>query len=263
MKMDYKKLLIPTILNSYIHSIWTLEDDRASSVPKNFRTIADGKPGLIFQHSDMGQFYQNDKALPAVFLFGATTKHATIELNGKFKTIGIIFQPAALKTVFGLDASELTNNCIDADLLAKKNRLTDTLLSSSSTHHQIELLTNFIKKQIQQNNQSENNELLYTLSQISATKVPVSLTTLANRVHLSPRSLERRFKEFVGLSPQLFARISRFQQTIAQLQSNRYRNLTDIAFDHSFADQSHFIRTFKEFSGLTPKDYLQRTGEVA
>lgn len=261
--MDYKKLSIPPILNSYVHSIWTLEDDHKSSVPKTFRTIADGKPGLIFQHTDKGQFYQNEKALPSVFLFGAATKHATIELNGQFKTIGIFFQPAALKTVFGLDASELTDNCIDADLLAKKNRLTDTLLSSPSTSYQIELLTNFIAKQIQLNNQSANKELLYTLSQISATKEPVSLTGLANSVHLSTRSLERRFKEFVGLSPQLFVRISRFQQTITQLQSKHYRNLTDIAFDHSFADQSHFIRTFKEFSGLTPKDYLQRAGEVA
>jgi AraC-like DNA-binding protein len=261
--MNYKILPIPPVLKSYIHSIWILEDDNAISIPKTFRTIADGKPGLIFQHSDRGQFYQNEKALPSFFLFGAATKHATIALNGQFKTIGVFFHPASLKTVFGLDASELTNNCIDADLVAKKCRFTETLLNSSSTHHQIELLTNFIRKQIQRNNQSDNKELLYILSQISATKEPVSLTTLANSIHLSPRSLQRRFKEFVGLSPQLFARISRFQQTIAQLQSNRYKNLTDIAFDNSFADQSHFIRTFKKFSGLTPKDYLQCAGEVA
>jgi AraC-like DNA-binding protein len=33
--------------------------------------------------------------------------------------------------------------------------------------------------------------------------------------------------------------------------------LSDIAFENGYADQSHYVRAFKEFTNITPKDYLK------
>jgi AraC-like DNA-binding protein len=41
------------------------------------------------------------------------------------------------------------------------------------------------------------------------------------------------------------------------LKTGQFDNLTDVAFENDFADQSHFIRSFKEFTQLTPKDYIK------
>jgi AraC-like DNA-binding protein len=41
------------------------------------------------------------------------------------------------------------------------------------------------------------------------------------------------------------------------LRGKGFNNLTDIAYDNGFADQSHFIRSFKEFTQITPNDYLR------
>jgi len=36
----------------------------------------------------------------------------------------------------------------------------------------------------------------------------------------------------------------------------QFQNLSDIAYDNDYADQSHYIRAFKEFTNITPKEYL-------
>jgi AraC-like DNA-binding protein len=41
------------------------------------------------------------------------------------------------------------------------------------------------------------------------------------------------------------------------VRAKEFNTLTDVAFDNGFADQSHFIRSFKEFADITPNDYLR------
>jgi AraC-like DNA-binding protein len=62
----------------------------------------------------------------------------------------------------------------------------------------------------------------------------------------------------VGMTPKLFSRIQRFQQTRTFIQQNRSPNWADVALDLGYFDQSHLIREFLEFSGLSPTDYLNR-----
>src|SRR5215510_6018027 len=75
-------------------------------------------------------------------------------------------------------------------------------------------------------------------------------------------NLRRRFiqvfKAEVGITPKLFSRIQRFQQTRTFIQHNPSINWADLAVDFGYFDQSHFIREFLEFSGLSPTDYINR-----
>jgi AraC-like DNA-binding protein len=80
---------------------------------------------------------------------------------------------------------------------------------------------------------------------------------------LSERTLERRFKQSIGISAKLFSRICRFQESLNQLRKNKYDKLSDIAYENGYADQSHFIRSFKEFTGVSPFDYRKQLKEVA
>ncbi|MEJ7662748.1 MAG: helix-turn-helix domain-containing protein [Hymenobacter sp.] len=75
---------------------------------------------------------------------------------------------------------------------------------------------------------------------------------------MSERSFQRRFKQAVGVSPKLFARICQFQDSLAQLRRAEYEKLSDIAYAHDYADQSHHIRAFREFAGSTPRQFRQQ-----
>ena len=38
--------------------------------------------------------------------------------------------------------------------------------------------------------------------------------------------------------------------------------MTTVAYDFGYADQSHFIREFKDFSGVTPKEFLKQNSDL-
>jgi AraC-like DNA-binding protein len=66
--------------------------------------------------------------------------------------------------------------------------------------------------------------------------------------------MENLFKKWVGLSPKFYSRIVRFNYIFDLVQKNKY-NWNDLAYEAAFYDQSHFIRSFKNFTGENPTDY--------
>jgi AraC-like DNA-binding protein len=85
------------------------------------------------------------------------------------------------------------------------------------------------------------------------------IETLAETVGLSRRQLERGFGNDVGFSPKLLSRLIRFEATWFELQNRKPPDLTRIAFELGFADQSHLTREFQRFSHTTPGSFLKRS----
>lgn len=88
-----------------------------------------------------------------------------------------------------------------------------------------------------------------------------SLDKIQSELNLSERSLERIFKADIGISPKLFFRINRFQTSLSYIRQQSFKSLAEVAYNHLYADQSHYIREFKEFAGTTPKQFLLHANE--
>lgn len=265
MIMKYEQIQPPEYLQKYIRYFWTLESKDTVNGTKNFRVIADGCPGLIHQQPDKGTFSQNKKPLSETFLFGQATKHAEICLEGSFSTLGVFFYPHALNSVFGFNAAELTDSCLDLNAPAGKQELflSEQLSGATSTAHKIDILSSYLFSQIRRNNFHQTPEMQHALSKIIHSKGSISLKQLQLELQLSERSFERKFKSYVGITPKLFSRICRFQTSLSQLKEKSYNKLSDIAFENDYTDQSHFIRSFKEFAGFSPNQYQKQSNEVA
>lgn len=80
---------------------------------------------------------------------------------------------------------------------------------------------------------------------------------IAEEVGWSHKHLITRFTNHVGLPPKTAARITRFDRARCQLLDEKPRlPLQEIATDRGYADQSHLNRDFREFTGVTPTQYL-------
>jgi len=186
--------------------------------------------------------------------------------QGRFETLGICLHPHALKSLFGFDAHELTDSCLDLNLVTsrRKDHLEELLLGTHSASHQIELLSDYLTTHAGSHRHGQIDSSIHAvLSEIIRSRGNLSLPDLQTRLGLSERTLERKFQQQVGISPKLFARISRFQASLQQLRTRGDAKLSDIAYDNGYTDQSYFIRSFKEFTGLSPREFKAQTDHIA
>jgi AraC-like DNA-binding protein len=73
----------------------------------------------------------------------------------------------------------------------------------------------------------------------------------------SPRWLERRFRDDVGVSPKRLARLMRFQGALAALVAEPRQPCAQVAAGHGYFDQAHFTAEFHAFSGHAPREFVQ------
>ncbi len=73
-----------------------------------------------------------------------------------------------------------------------------------------------------------------------------SVTDMASVVGLSPRQLQRNLKQNTGFSPHDLLKVLRIQQSFRQ----HYLDL--------YADQSHYIHSFRKVTGFTPAKYVHK-----
>jgi len=260
--MKYQQIPPPAHLKSYVRYFWTLDSTGADLSPKAFGPLADGYPGLIFQQSFGGSLLdQHNKELPEGFIYGQTITRTALYLEGHFRLIGVCFFPNVLRSIWGFQADEVTDTCLGLEVLSQKSYafLSEQLFDAPSIPSQIEKLSAYLTSQINVHQSPSDHAADYAVSHILTTRGNVSLRDLQQQLQLSERSLERRFKQTVGISPKLYARICRFQAALQQLKSQQYTLLSDVAYDNGYADQSHFIRTFKEFAGFSPYQFQRQS----
>lgn len=82
---------------------------------------------------------------------------------------------------------------------------------------------------------------------------PPTLETLAAEFSLRKETLIRTFKQDTGLTPGSFLNMARIEQARARLRAGDA--LADVGYQTGFADQSHFHKTFVNYTAATPRQY--------
>lgn len=88
----------------------------------------------------------------------------------------------------------------------------------------------------------------------------VNIHELARQICYSERQLSRLFSEALGYPPKLFARIVRFQHIVGSILKNPLEAQSAVSRfieDANYSDQAHFQREFKEFTTLTPREFMK------
>ena len=67
---------------------------------------------------------------------------------------------------------------------------------------------------------------------------------------MSPRSVQRRFQQVLGITAKSLTQIQRAQRAVEILRSGR--SVVDVAHEVGFADQAHLTRSLRRWLGTTP-----------
>jgi AraC-like DNA-binding protein len=175
---------------------------------------------------------------------------------GQFTSTQVVLKPHALQTLMGLNASILTNSLVDLSEFSAGS-LNMRLMEAHTDEQRVRLITDFLISKLRQT-KSRDCLVEESLRLIHHNSTSVTVKQLLDTFNLSERQFEKRFTQAVGLTPYFYIRVKRFNQAIHLMKTHPLAKLTDIAYALNYYDQSHFIRDIKAFSGITPKNLLQR-----
>ena len=84
----------------------------------------------------------------------------------------------------------------------------------------------------------------------------IRIVEVSDRLGVSPRHLNRQFRTIVGVPPKHFARALQLNKAIGMILSGDEEQLTAMAHEAGFYDQSHFINTMRNFMSASPQKFL-------
>ncbi len=255
-------MIVQTFLPSpsiaaYVSDIVALENSNAYGEAM-LPLIARGSPSITFQLTDPGPFSGGTK-MDNLVLYGQNIKPIELHTSGHVTIIAFFLYPAMLSALFGLNAKELTDTHIDLHLVqpSREMNLKEQLLNTSGLQQRIQLITGYIKKLAGLHQKSAHDTILHATELIRKNKGLISMLQVQKELYTTERTLQRLFEFHIGVSPKTFGRICQFHHTLQCLQQTNFSGMAGIAYENGYADQSHFIRSFKEFTNHTPQEYIK------
>jgi len=168
------------------------------------------------------------------------------------KSFVIVFKPNGIQKLFSLSNSEIQSYALyGKDVLkAETEIILDRMVKSSTPYEMKAELENFLIGFVDKN---PIDSFLQSMNRYIKQNIGVlSVGTLAEKFHITPRTLQRRFKDEFGICPKNYLQLVRINTAVAMLSSGNYESLTDLAYYSGYYDQSHFIRDVRKSCGTQP-----------
>lgn len=257
--MNYNTYLPNADLDSFVKCYWTLEGP-AYPNPEKQRIVPDGCMEMIFHCGDLYEQYFEDGShivQPRAFVFGQITKPLEIKQTGKTDIFAIRFHPHGFVPFISAAASTMENRAVPLqELFGSQGDLLETaILNASTTTKRIKILETFLMDCLV-NEEAIDRLIKSSIETLLTLNGQLSVAELSKELAVNRRQLERKFASSVGLSPKQLAKIFRLQATLKTLLvKGQAPSLTAIAYTGDYFDQAHFIKDFKEFTGVTPKKF--------
>lgn len=268
MNIVYEEIKPSAGLQPYVDSYWqqTFSDTNGQVSPEQ-RCVPFGMTELIVHLDDNHcEVCMNGvwSKLPKIFLAGIYRDAVLWRSPGNTRKFGIRLKPETFHMLFKAPASKLFSDYTSFDNLEVKDALplAEKLGTAKTLHEAAAIAEQYLMQRLRQYS-LENNYLIEAVRIIRQNRGDISIEELSRSVSVSPRQLQRTFKDQFGTSPKTYLRIIRF--------SNAYKDMftlqetegwAGLSYYLGYSDQAHFIREFKEFSGTMPKVMLLNEGQI-
>jgi AraC-like DNA-binding protein len=211
---------------------------------------------MIFHEGDPYKQYLADGNTiiqPRCFVFGQITAPLDIEPTGRTSIFSVRFNPDGFTPFTSLAPAMMENRAVPlVELFDEEGpALEQGILEAGSTQSRIRLVEQFLLKKLS-TPEAVDRIVKAAVELMMQLKGNISVDALSDQLNTHRRQLERKFSSIIGLSPKQLSKMIRMQSTLKMLANDRVTSLTSLAYEGEYYDQAHFIKDFKEFTGVTP-----------
>lgn len=193
--------------------------------------------------------------LPLSMLSGLRKSPRLIRYAAGSGNVLVLFREAGAAAFFPLPMHELfqTNiplaDCIHPQLT---DRIGNQLATAACNRQRVAVIEEFLLSRLQQG--IPDQLVAAAVQRIQAVAGVIRIKELAASLYISQDAFEKRFRKTVGTSPKQYCNLVRMKAIVAR--GNKHQTLTGIAFDAGYADQPHFNKDFRLFTGQSPTEFF-------
>lgn len=230
------------------------------------RLFADGNTGLVF-NLDHAVLHTsgNTPSIHSCWLYGQVKTYHDLSLSGHINWIVVVLQPYGAYQLWGVPAMEWYNGFFPAEEILQESiqDLSHALLKTEQLGEQVGLLDNFLLRQIDRRLQPDPL-IVQAVQHIIQHEGMLPVESLLRILPMNERTLERKFKLHIGITPKRFSDIIRLNASAKRMQRMKVgAALTGIAYESGYFDQAHFTKEFKKYTGITPQQYHAQAHPLA
>lgn len=233
------------------------------SIPNENKFIPimpDGMTELVINFSNSYERRSGDnekiEEVKSSHFVGIKSRQHYIRTNNSRTTICVRFKPGAVSLFTNLNMNELTDNVVSAeDIFSNEfSELEDRIENLNDLDKKFIEIEKFMLLKLSQNQKALQSldivKMIYNNPAISRIEL------VKEKTGLGYKNIERNFQKYIGIQPKHFMKIVRFNFATKLMHEFPKKSLTEIALESGYFDQSHFIKTFKLFSGQIPKNFM-------
>jgi len=194
------------------------------------------------------------------FVAGAHLRPALSHSAGSQAGIHVFLPLATLRLLLGMPMHEIADRVVPLDAILGRaaRELGDALAAADGRDHRIDLLDEALRRRLH-GIEPPNGQQHHALRLLRA-RPDLDISAIATEIGWSRKHMADRVRDAIGVGPRAFRRLLRFQTLTGLIAQEADRpDWAGLAAEAGYFDQSHMIREFREFSGLSPTAYLARS----
>jgi AraC-like DNA-binding protein len=206
-----------------------------------------------------------DRRLPAgrydALVGGLHSTPVVIGHDGAQSGVQLRISPLASRALFGMPAGELAGVDVPAEqvLGGLAEELRERVASAGGWRERFAVLDACLGRRLDRP-VGVSPAVAGAWGLIVAGGGTVPVAAIAREVGFSERHLVNRFREEIGFTPKRASRVARFDRARRQLQARQIAgdrpDIARAAACCGYSDQSHLVRDFRAFAGLSPSQWL-------
>jgi len=226
--------------------------------PSVERVFPDGCMELIFHAGQPFSKLVGEVAVEqsSAILVGQLTRALFLQPSKKISVIGIRFRPYGLAAFTNIPAYEITGaELTTRQIWCREGIDLEERVKLAEIHTAINLIQSFLLAHLHYKLPGHFD--IAGLTEHMNANCEAGVSYFAGHANLSERQFTRRFRDIIGISPKEYLKINRFNHVLKLLETGGNGNFSAIAQQCGYYDQAHFIKDFREYTGITPGSFMQ------